>query len=121
MQPLGISLRLFSTPVLGCHGSWRTRMTTEMPLEITFRNLDHSDAVEAKAREKVAKLEQDYGRITSCRIMTEALNRQRTTGNLFHVTISVGVTCTQVMYDANPARHQANVQATAALRPPSIP
>jgi len=40
----------------------------ETPLEITFRNLDHSDAVEAKVREKVAKLEQAYDRITSCRV-----------------------------------------------------
>src|SRR3546814_20362827 len=90
MQPLGISLRLFSTPVLGCHGSWRTRMTTEMPLEITFRNLDHSAAVEAKARAKVAKLEQAYGSITSCRITIAALNPQTTKGNLFPVTNQLG-------------------------------
>src|SRR3546814_5708156 len=101
MQPLGISLRLFSTPVLVCHGSWRTRMTTEMPLAIPFRNLAHSDAVEAKARDKVAKLEQAYRRITSCRIMLEALNRQHTNCTPFPVPIEVGLPPNEEMVDSN--------------------
>src|SRR3546814_16691686 len=75
----------------------RTRMTMETPLEITFRNLDHSDAVEARVREKVTKLEQAYGRITSCRVMIEAISRQHVKGNLFHVNTEVGVTGTQVI------------------------
>src|SRR3546814_15789109 len=91
-------------------------MTTERPLEITVRNRDHADAVEAKAREKVAKLEQAYGRITSCRIMIEALNRQHTKGNLFHVTIEVGVPGKQVMVDRNSGRNQAHEEVYVALR-----
>lgn len=91
-------------------------MTMETPLEITFRNLDHSDAVEAKAREKVGKLEQVYGRITSCRVMIEALNRQHTKGNLFHVTIEVGVPGKQVVVDRNSGKNQAHEDIYVALR-----
>ncbi|HMA14037.1 MAG: HPF/RaiA family ribosome-associated protein [Bacteroidota bacterium] len=92
-------------------------MTMETPLEITFRNLDHSDAVEAKVREKVAKLEQVHGRITSCRVMIEAVNRQHTKGNLFHVTIDVGVPGKQVVVDRNSGRKdKAHEDVYVALR-----
>ena len=74
-------------------------MTLQTPLEITFRNLDHSDAVEAKVREKVEKLEQIFDRITSCRVRIEAINRQHTKGNLYQVHIEVGVPGKQVMVD----------------------
>ena len=91
-------------------------MTMETPLEITFRNLDHSDAVEAKVREKVRKLEQVYDRITSCRVTIEALSRQHTTGNLFHVTIEIGVPGKQVMVDRNRGKNQAHEDIYVALR-----
>jgi len=91
-------------------------MTMETPLEITFRNLDHSDAVEARVREKAAKLEQVYGRITSCRVMIEALNRQHTKGNLFHVTIEVGVPGKQVMVDRNSGKNGAHEDVYVAVR-----
>lgn len=91
-------------------------MTLETPLEITFRNLDHSDAVEARVREKVAKLEQVHGRITSCRVMIEALNRQHTKGNLFHVNIEIGVPGKQVMVDRNSGKNHAHEDVYVALR-----
>src|SRR5690606_26467589 len=79
-------------------------MTMETPLEITFRNLDHSDAEEAKVREKVVKLEQVYGRITSCRVMIEAVTRQSAKGKLSHVTIDVGAPGRQGVVDRNSGR-----------------
>jgi cold shock CspA family protein len=91
-------------------------MTMETPLEITFRNLDHSDAVEAKVREKAVKLEKAFDRITSCRVMIEALNRQHTKGNLFHVTIEVGVPGKQVVVDRNSGKNHAHEDIYVALR-----
>jgi hypothetical protein len=37
----------------------------QVPLQITFRNLDPSPTVETKVRERVKELEQFYNRITS--------------------------------------------------------
>ena len=85
------------------------------PLEITFRNLDHSDAVEAKVRDKVAKLEQAYDRITSCRVALEALNRQHVKGNLFSVHIEVGVPGKQVVVDTA-GKDRAHEDIYVALR-----
>ena len=91
-------------------------MTLQTPLEITFRNLDHSDAVEAKVREKVEKLEQVFDRITSCRVRIEAINRQHTKGNLYQVHIEVGVPGKQVMVDRNPGKDHAHEDIYVALR-----
>ena len=63
----------------------------ETPLEVSFRNMDRSDAVEARVREKTEKLEQFFDRITSCRVTIEAINRQHTKGNLYQVHIEIGV------------------------------
>ena len=88
----------------------------ETPLEITFRNLDHSDAVEAKVREKVEKLEQVFDRITSCRVRIEAINRQHTKGNLYQVHIEIGVPGKQVMVDRNSGKNHAHEDIYVALR-----
>ena len=91
-------------------------MAIEAPLEVTFRNLDHSDAVEARVREKVAKLEQVNGRITSCRVTIEAVHRQHTKGNLFQVQIEVNVPGKQVVVGRNSGRNQAHEDIYVALR-----
>lgn len=45
------------------------------PLQITFRNMAPSAAIEASIREKAAKLEVFYERIMSCRVIVEAPHR----------------------------------------------
>jgi len=43
----------------------------QSPVQITFHQLDASPDVEAKIHEKVAKLEQFYNGIISCRVVVE--------------------------------------------------
>ncbi|WP_193367633.1 HPF/RaiA family ribosome-associated protein [Pelagibius marinus] len=88
----------------------------QTPLEITFRNMDHSDAVEARIREKVGKLEQVYDRITACRVRVEAINRQHTKGNLFQVNIELSVPGKQVMVGRNPGKNHAHEDVYVAVR-----
>jgi len=87
----------------------------QTPLEITFRNLDHSDAVEAEVRQKVAKLEQVFDRATAYRVTIEALNRQHIKGNLFHVRIEVDVPGRRVVAETSD-RNQAHEDIYLALR-----
>jgi ribosome-associated translation inhibitor RaiA/cold shock CspA family protein len=61
----------------------------EEPLEITFHNLEPSAAVEAEIRERFAKLERLYDRVTACRISVEALHKQHRTGNVYEVHIDM--------------------------------
>lgn len=61
----------------------------KIPLQITFRNMPHSDAVEAKIIEKAAKLDKYYDRIMSCRVVVEESQRRQHQGKLFSVHIDI--------------------------------
>jgi ribosomal subunit interface protein len=64
----------------------------KIPLQITFRNMPHSGAIEAKINEKAAKLDRFYDRIMSCRVVVEESQRRRHQGKLFSVHIDITAT-----------------------------
>lgn len=63
----------------------------DVPLEIRFHNLTPSVAVETAIRERVARLERLYPRLTSCRVAVEAPHRQHRKGNILSVHIDLGL------------------------------
>jgi len=63
----------------------------ENPLQITFHNVPHSDAVEAHIRDRAAKLEEFHPRITSCRVTVEEQRMHHHQGRQFSVNIDVRV------------------------------
>ena len=62
-----------------------------IPLQVTFRNMPHSDAIEAKVTEKSAKLDKFYDRIMGCRVVVEETQRRHHQGNLYSVRIDITV------------------------------
>lgn len=62
-----------------------------LPLQIVFRNMQPSPAVEAKVRERVDKLEKMYDRIMSRRVVVEERHRHHHQGNLYHVRVDLTV------------------------------
>ena len=63
----------------------------QIPLQITFRDMEPSDAVEAAIREKAAKLDHFYDHNMSCRVMVEAPHGHHHQGRLFQVRIDMTV------------------------------
>jgi len=63
----------------------------QLPIEITFRDMERSDAVEAAVREKADKLERFYDKIMSCHVMIEAPHGHHHQGRLFQVRIDLTV------------------------------
>lgn len=63
----------------------------QLPLQITFKNMDHSPAVEARIREKAAKLERFFDRINRCEVVVEAPHRHHRKGKLYQVSIDITV------------------------------
>lgn len=61
----------------------------QIPLQITFRGIPHSDAVEARIREKVEKLEKFHSHIISCRVSVEAEHKHHHHGNQYHIRIDI--------------------------------
>ncbi len=58
---------------------------------VTFRDIPHSDAVEAYVRKKAQKLEHRLERVRSCRVAVESPHRHHVHGRHYRVRIQLGV------------------------------
>jgi len=63
----------------------------QVPLQITFRDVPPSDALEARIREKAGRLDTFHPRIMSCRVVVEARDRHRQQGKQYTAHIDVRV------------------------------
>lgn len=61
------------------------------PLQIVMRHVDHSDALEARIREHVARLDDFHPHLIGCRVVVEPLRRHDRQGHAFQVRIEVRV------------------------------
>ncbi len=88
----------------------------KIPLQITVRDLPHSEAVEAAIRDKADKLEQFYDRIIACRVMVESPHRHRHKGKLYHVRIDLTVPGSEIVVNRNPPEHSSHEDIYVAIR-----
>ena len=65
-------------------------MTMQIPVQVTFRGMDVSDAVEAACWAECEKLERYDPRIISCRVTIARPDRQQK-GNLYDIRINLRV------------------------------
>ena len=78
----------------------------QLPLEVTFRGMDHSDAVEADVRRQAEKLEHHFGRIVSCRVVIEAPHRHSRKGWLYRVSVDLKIPGHEIaVTNAGPENH----------------
>jgi ribosomal subunit interface protein len=63
----------------------------QVPVQITFRGLPHSDAVKEHIEEKIAKLQHYCKNIISCHVVTEFENKNQRRGNLYNTHIIITV------------------------------
>ena len=63
----------------------------EVPLEITYRNVEKSEDIDQLIREKAAKLDGMHDRITSCRVSVEKPQEHQKSGNNYRVRIDMRV------------------------------
>ena len=74
-----------------------------LPVQITFRNMKPSEAVDARVREEVAKLETFYKGIMHCRVMVELPHRHHRSGDLYHVRIEMTVPGAELIVKREPS------------------
>lgn len=84
-------------------------------LQITFRNMPASAAIEANVREKAAKLESLYDKIMSCRVIVEAPHRHHHKGKAYQVRIDLTVPGGELVINRAPKRLNA-----AKLKVPEV-
>ena len=78
-----------------------------IPVQITFRNMKPSEAVEARVREEVAKLETFYNGIVHCRVVVELPHKHHKKGDLYHVRIDMTVPGAELVVKREPSLHAA--------------
>jgi ribosomal subunit interface protein len=63
----------------------------EVPLRLTFKNLDPSDAVASHVRELLGRLQKFHPRIVSCLVIIEVPHRNHQKGNLYLIHIILNI------------------------------
>lgn len=63
----------------------------QSPLQITIRDMEHSEALETHIRAKAEKLEEFFSHITSCRVLIEVPHKHHRQGKQFNVRLDIGV------------------------------
>jgi ribosomal subunit interface protein len=88
----------------------------QLPLQITFRNLEHSDAIEANVREKAAKIERFAEHITSCRVIVEAPHKHHHKGVIYRVKIDITLPGKEIVVNHHSDEHHAHEDVYVAIR-----
>lgn len=63
----------------------------QIPLQITIRDVEKSDALETHIRDKAKKLDEFFDHIMSCRVVVEMPHKHHHQGKQFNVRIDLGV------------------------------
>jgi ribosomal subunit interface protein len=69
----------------------------QIPLQITVRGMEHSEALETHIRDKANKLEEFFDRIMSCRVIVEVPHKHQHQGKQFNVRIDIGVPGSEIV------------------------
>lgn len=84
-----------------------------IPLQVTFRNMKHSEAVDAYIREEVAKLEEFFDQIIGCHVVVEIPHQHHDRGNPFHIRINLEVPGSDLVVNQQPNLHGHGVDVGA--------
>ncbi|MGC2048666.1 MAG: ribosome-associated translation inhibitor RaiA [Gallionella sp.] len=75
----------------------------QIPLQITVRGTDHSEALEKHIRDKIDKLEEFFDHITSCRVVVELPHKHHNQGKQFNVRLDIGVPGSEIVVNRDHA------------------
>jgi cold shock CspA family protein/ribosome-associated translation inhibitor RaiA len=88
----------------------------QLPLQVSFRHMEHSEAIEALVREKAAHLDTFADHIMSCRVVVELAGKHHEHGNLYEVRIDLTVPGEEIAVTREPSEHTACRDIHVALR-----
>lgn len=88
----------------------------QMPVQVTFRNLDASPALEADVLRRAALLDRYHPRLQSCHVAVEAPHRHKRKGAPYRVRIDLVVPGAELVVGRNPDEHAAHADVYVAVR-----
>ncbi len=83
----------------------------QIPVQITVRDMAHSEALDEHISAKAAKLEQYFSPITSCRVVVEAPHKHSHQGRQFVVRLDITVPGNEIVVN-----HEHDEDVYVALR-----
>lgn len=86
----------------------------QIPLQITFRDMEQSDAIEKAVREKAEKLDQ-FAQIMSCRVVVEMINKHHK-GTLYQVSIDMTIPGTEIVVSRDHGMDHSHEDVYVAIR-----
>jgi cold shock CspA family protein len=87
-----------------------------LPLQITFRRMPHTEAIELAIRERAEKLDRFCDLVMGCRVVVEARHRRHHQGMLYHVRIDLTVPGDEIVVSREPALHHPHEDVHVAVR-----
>lgn len=88
----------------------------QLPLQVSFRHMEHSAPIEALIRERAAKLDTFADQIMSCRVVVEPASKHHEHGNLYEVRIDLTVPGEEIVVTREPSEHIEYKDIHVALR-----
>ncbi len=88
----------------------------QLPLQITFRGMAASAAVEDHIRRRAAELDRFYDRIMACRVVVEAAHRHQRKGRIHHVRVELTVPGGEIVVKRDPPEHHAHEDMNVTIR-----
>lgn len=91
-------------------------LTMAIPIELSFRNLEHSDFVENKVRKRCVKLEAICNEITYCHVVLSSPHKHQHKGNHYEVHLEVRVPGAEIAVTRNTGASSAHEDLYVAIR-----
>lgn len=88
----------------------------QVPLQITFRGIGQSDAIEQDVRKQAARLERFHGRVTGCHVTIELPHQHQHKGNIFRVRIDLTVPNAEIVVGREHGLDHAHEDVYVAIR-----
>ncbi len=88
----------------------------QLPLQISFRHMEHSDTIEAMVRDKATGLDKFAHDIMSCRVVVEPATKRRQNGNLYEVRIDIKLPGEEIAVTREPSARDEYKDIQVALR-----
>lgn len=87
-----------------------------LPLQITFRHMEHSPALEARIKQLAERLDRYTQEVTSCRVVLVAPHRHQHQGNLYTVHLDITLPGSKIAVTRDQHDNHAHEDAHVALR-----
>ncbi|MCB9707075.1 MAG: ribosome-associated translation inhibitor RaiA [Myxococcales bacterium] len=88
----------------------------QTPLQITFQDIEPSEFIETRIREKVGKLERYYDRIVGVRVVIAAPHRSSNHGNIYNVRLDIGIPGKEIVINRQPEANHAYEDVYVVIR-----